>query len=192
MNQSIIDKYITNINNGCTKSLYYLINYYKQYEDYPNMIKYYLKATEIDSIEAGVLIKSYINEDNLKYYLEEIKNNNKYAMNIVGLYYDLLNNNFNTEKYYMMAINNGCTLSMTNLAMYYKEQNDYKNMLKYYFMAIENNDIRAISELGYYYEEQGEYENMLKYYYFGVQQYDIDSISGLAYYYEKKKIMIIC
>jgi tetratricopeptide (TPR) repeat protein len=187
MNQSIIDKYIKNINSGNTKYLYYLANYYKEYNDYTNMVKYYLEATEVDPIKAGQLINSYLNKDTLKYYLIEVENNNKYAMNAVGLYYEILNDKINMKKYYIMAINNECILSMSNLAYYYQEEADYNNMMKYYLMGIEKNDNRSINLLGIYYHKQNDYINMMKYYQMGIQNLSVDSMANLGIYYKKQK-----
>jgi TPR repeat protein len=184
MNQSIIDKYIKNINNGCINSLYYLADYYKHYEDYENMVKYYLKATEIDPKKAAQLINSYIDDNLLKYYLKEIENNNKYAMNILGVYYNKLKNEFNTKKYYMMAINNGCALSIINLGNYYYNRGYYNTMMKYYQIGIEQNDSRAMYECADYYKRLHDYKNMIKYYLMAIEQHNTEAMNQLGYYYE--------
>jgi hypothetical protein len=60
-----------NVNNHNKQSFYYLAKYYKQNNDFENMVKYCLKVMEINLEKKYYLIilDNYINDDIIKYYL---------------------------------------------------------------------------------------------------------------------------
>ena len=78
-------------------------NYYKEQEDYENMLKYYQAA--IEKGESATMV-------NLGFYYEEQKD------------YD------NFIKYSLMAIHKGHKKAIIRLANYYDDQKDYDNMIK--------------------------------------------------------------
>jgi hypothetical protein len=103
----MLKDYIENANNGNVSSILFLANHYKENKKYPDMIKYYLIAIEIDNndIAKEKLGKyfEYIKNDfnTAKNFYEKISHNNRHVKRIEEKCYGLVQiGMFNPIKFY--------------------------------------------------------------------------------------------
>ena len=67
--------------------------------------------------------------------------NNDFLLNIIGLYYEYIEKNYDEmKKYYLKSVELNNVEAMYNLVRYYDENEEYDKMKKYYLMAFENGD----------------------------------------------------
>jgi len=90
-----------------------------------------------------------------KYYLMAINLGHSNAMDNLGVYYYIIEKNYDLAKiYYCMAIDLNNSLAMCNLALYYqKVEFNYELMETYYLRAAELQDENSINNLAKYYFE---------------------------------------
>jgi tetratricopeptide (TPR) repeat protein len=128
----------------------------------------------------SLAIEMYYNSDYItfeddEYDLDYIENKVTRMLEILGNYYDSINNptdetNENIIRYHELAIERGSVNSMFNLGHYYYECNDYINMFKYYLMAVELKDVDTMFELAIYYQNIQDFDNMRKYYLMALEE----------------------
>jgi len=117
-----------------------LAYYYKNINNYQNMIKHFL----IIISHPKAMVELIIYYDSINDYEEMSKYNllaldNPNILCHLAFYYESIKNFDNMIKYYLMAIEQKYTQAMYYLGNYYENQKNYNQMRKYYMMAIQNN-----------------------------------------------------
>ena len=151
-------------------------------------------SNDIECLYYGIYYKIKKDYDLMKkYYLMSINNNNSYAMNNLGFYYQNIVKDYNKmKKYYLMSIENGNSYAMNNLGDYYQyKEINYDLMKKYYLMSIENGNSNAMNHLGGYYQyKEKNYDEMKKYYLMAIDKGYYNAMHYLIEYFISKVIFI--
>lgn len=184
------------INNIVTKQfddpiiyLYYGI-YYQINENYSQMIKYYLTASNKGNVDGLYKLGKYymkIEEAEhiaIKYFLMATEKGHIKAINRLGYYYQQIGDYYTMIKYYLMAIDKGHIKSMFQMGLYYQDNKDYDKMKHYYLMAIEKGHSKSLHNLAVYYESIKDYDNMIVYYLMAINRGNINSLTNIASYYK--------
>ena len=137
--------------------------------------------------------RNFFDEEKIKYEKDIInifngnipkETNNDFLLNIIGLYYEIIEKNYDEmKKYYFKAVEFNNIEAMNGLSFYYTDIKNYKEMKKYYLMAIELGDTISMYNLGYYYQRIKNYEEMKKYYLMAFENGNNDGLYYLMEYY---------
>ncbi len=110
---------------------------------------------------------------------------------ILGVYYQLVNINYDKmKKYYLSAIELNSSDAMHKLGYYYQfVEKNYDEMKKWYLMAIDLKHVKAIYNLGHHYQYvEYNYKKMKKYYWMAINLYNLsDAMNNLGVYYKDIK-----
>lgn len=150
-----------------------LIECHEKEKKYNEMVECYellIRRGNIEAIDSLATHYASVEDfENMKKYFElSIKNGSKYAMYMLGQYYQDEKKNYKEmKKYYLMLIAQGDIIAMNALASYYgKIEKNYNEMKKYYLMSIEKTGcVYALHEMGLHYEMvEKDYGKMKQYY----------------------------
>lgn len=155
-----------------------IILYYNFNTQYNTVIEYCLLGLTKDPNDAIInkiryyLITSYymINDyrlmiDNALILFEQpISTQSILIIELLGDYYEKINDIDNMIKYMELGSNNKSTKCMYKLGKYYQSIKNYDNMKKYYEMASALYDTKSAMALAEYYKELNTQDNMVKYY----------------------------
>lgn len=146
IDDEIVNKYLIGIEKGDADAMYNLGYYYKQMEDYNNMLKYFLMAVDKNHVEAMFQLGNYYyyygKNDSLmiKYYSMAGNKGHHIALFRLGEHYDSNLSKFNANTYYSMAV--ACGSSEARLKLQISD-------FEYYYLLskIQNKSTYIIEQL---------------------------------------------
>ncbi len=149
------------------------------------LFKYYVKASEMNNIEALLFLAEYYSDEDrdesLKYYKKLAKLNN-----ITGIHF-LIDNSNDTYEYLEKGVDMDDYFSIINMARFFNnEEPNYEFMEYCYIKAYYiKNDINDIIEMADIYNKIKCYDKSIFYYNFSINKGSINSIYNLVLHYHK-------